>query len=164
MILPDTVTLIGDGAFAYCRDLQKIKLPDSVEIIGNQAFFGGSISLIKNPSSVVSFGGNTFIWCKCIKEVNGSENTNLVLVDRVLMNTAITQIINYHPSKAGEYSIQNTVVLILQESFHGCNRLTSITIQNSVSSISCAHLVVAVDRVNNNDSCFYHIHRKVCVC
>jgi hypothetical protein len=38
--IPDTVTRLGDLAFAYCKSLTSITIPDSVTRIGNDAFEG----------------------------------------------------------------------------------------------------------------------------
>ena len=40
LVIPDSVTNIGDGAFAYCESLTSVTIPDSVTNIGHSAFFG----------------------------------------------------------------------------------------------------------------------------
>ena len=39
VVIPDTVTVIGKGAFAECRGLRRVVIPDSVTDIGIKAFF-----------------------------------------------------------------------------------------------------------------------------
>lgn len=39
--IPESVTYIGDGAFADCKSLQTIDIPDSVISIGYGVFTGG---------------------------------------------------------------------------------------------------------------------------
>ena len=38
IIIPDSVTSIGEKAFAHCTDLTSITIPNSVTSIGNGAF------------------------------------------------------------------------------------------------------------------------------
>ena len=40
IVLPDSVTSIGDGAFYKCTNLQSINIPGSVTYIGDKAFEG----------------------------------------------------------------------------------------------------------------------------
>jgi hypothetical protein len=40
VVIPDSVTTIGDGAFEGCTSLMKVVIPDSVTTIGNWAFEG----------------------------------------------------------------------------------------------------------------------------
>ena len=38
LVIPEGVTEIGDSAFSYCKNLQKITIPSSVRVIGEKAF------------------------------------------------------------------------------------------------------------------------------
>ena len=51
--VPDTVTKIGDYAFAYCRWLKEITLPACIQEIGDSVFFGlaGQLMVIVSPGS-----------------------------------------------------------------------------------------------------------------
>ena len=42
LIIPETVTKIGCGAFMYCTSIVSVKIPQSVKEIGNYAFYGCS--------------------------------------------------------------------------------------------------------------------------
>ena len=76
LVIPDSVTNIGDYAFAFCRSLTDIVIPDSVTSIGDAAFCGcKSLRTIVIPDSVTSIGNNAF--CDC------SSLSNLVLPDSV---------------------------------------------------------------------------------
>ena len=56
-ILPEGVTIIGNGAFKGCESLEKIVLPEGVTEIGDYAFDGcGFLKSIIIPESVKSIG------------------------------------------------------------------------------------------------------------
>ena len=40
VIIPETVTTLGEASFAYCGSLQEIRLPDSIEVMEPQVFLG----------------------------------------------------------------------------------------------------------------------------
>ncbi len=70
VIIPDTVTSIGDSAFYYCRALRNITLPDSVTSIGANAF--RSCQNLKNitiPNGVKSIGENAFSDCNKLETI-----------------------------------------------------------------------------------------------
>ena len=50
--IPDSVTTIGEGAFAFCLGLTNITIPNSVTTIGNNAFGNSSLTGITIPDSV----------------------------------------------------------------------------------------------------------------
>ncbi|MDE5771868.1 MAG: leucine-rich repeat domain-containing protein [Ruminococcus sp.] len=58
IIIPDSVTAIGDGTFRNCEALQKITIPDSVTAIGNGVFRNckalQEITIPERYSSIVS--------------------------------------------------------------------------------------------------------------
>ena len=110
------VTSIGTYAFRYCRQLTSVTIGNSVTSIGNHAFYGcTSLTSIIIPNSVTSIGGNAFYGC-----------------------TSLTSII-----------IPNSVTSIGNNAFQSCTNLTSITIPSSVTSIGnnafsyCTRLVTA---------------------
>ena len=61
VIIPDSVTSIGEGAFAQCYSLKSIVIPDSVVDIGADAFCDCiSLERIAIPASVTGIADSTF--------------------------------------------------------------------------------------------------------
>lgn len=66
-IIPNSVKVIGDWAFANNRSLKTISLPDGIERIGENAFDGCfNLSTINIPQSVKEIGKNAFNECNAI--------------------------------------------------------------------------------------------------
>ena len=65
IIIPDSVTEIGDYAFADCYSLKSITVPDSVTEIGKEAFLNcESLESIIVPNSVTEIGKEAFRFCE----------------------------------------------------------------------------------------------------
>ena len=68
--IPNSVTSIGDYAFADCSGLTSITIPTSVTSIGDCAFYGcDGLTSITIPDSVTSIGDGAFEWCSALKSV-----------------------------------------------------------------------------------------------
>ena len=84
IIIPETidghpVTSIGDGAFAWCRSLTSIKIPDSVTSIGDYAFKGcRSLTSITIPDSMTSIGNYAFCGCSRLTSVTISSGVTSI--------------------------------------------------------------------------------------
>ena len=76
IIVPNSVTSIGEGAFSGCILLFKIIIPNSVTSIGDLAFMdSNALSHIVISNSVTSIGDGTFYGCSSL--------TNIVIPDSV---------------------------------------------------------------------------------
>lgn len=75
-IIPDSVTSIGNGAFAGCSSLKTVVIPDSVASIGDYAFINcENLEKIFLPDSVQSVGERVF---------DGCEKTEFVCSEKIL--------------------------------------------------------------------------------
>ena len=65
IVIPSSVISICDSAFSDCCSLSEIVIPSSVTSIGDNAFYGcDTLSEIVIPSSVTSIGDSAFYKCK----------------------------------------------------------------------------------------------------
>ena len=130
--IPNSVTTIGDWAFAGCDSLTSINIPNSVTTIGKGAFSHcDSLTSITIPSSVITIIGNPFhFWHGHLY----NESEAFIYEDYVLFNKNKTTLIAYRAKKSN-YTIPNSVTTIGDWAFVRCDSLTSINIPNSVTTI-----------------------------
>ena len=70
IVIPDSVTKIGGWAFSWCKSLQSIVIPDSVTKIGDGTFWGcSSLKSIVIPDSGTSIGGSAFCACCFLQSI-----------------------------------------------------------------------------------------------
>ena len=68
IIIPDTVEVIHEGAFAGCN-ARNITLPPSIRIIEGWAFANSQIRSITIPASCEKIGKGAFMGCRALREV-----------------------------------------------------------------------------------------------
>ena len=125
IIIPESVTSIGDYAFYDCSNLTSITIPDSVTSIGSHAFRNcSSLTSINIPDKVTSIGASAFYDC--------SNLTSITIPDSV---TSIGSHAFRNCSSLTSINIPDKVTSIGASAFSGCSSLTSITIPESVTSI-----------------------------
>ena len=125
LIIPDSVTSIGDQAFAGCTSLTSIVIPDSVTSIGDEAFTGcAGLTSITIPDGVTSIGDSAFYGCDSL--------TSIVIPDGV---TSIGDSAFYGCESLTSIVIPDSVTSIGDSTFYGCDSLTSIVIPDGVTTI-----------------------------
>jgi hypothetical protein len=68
--VPNSVTSIGDSAFANCFGLTSVTIPDSVTSIGDQAFWVcDSLTNVTIGNGVTSIGDDAFGWCSGLTSI-----------------------------------------------------------------------------------------------
>ena len=156
IVIPSSVTSIGDGAFSCCHSLSEIVIPSSVTSIGDHAFSGcDSLSEIVIPSGVTSIGNYAFSGCSSLKYIsipksviglNGNPfvewkgkleclSPNFVYEDDILFNKDKSRIISFRNQNVESYVIPSSVTSIGKGAFTGCYSLSEIVIPSSVTSI-----------------------------
>ncbi|MBR7100346.1 MAG: leucine-rich repeat domain-containing protein, partial [Clostridia bacterium] len=115
-IIPDSVTSIGEGAFAYCYDLTSVVIPESVTSIEESAFaYCNNLTNIVIPDSVTSIG--TWAFSHCISL------TSVVIPNSV---TTIGDHAFYRCESLTSVVIPESVTTIGDHAFYRCESLTSV--------------------------------------
>ena len=149
LIIPNSVTSIGAGAFGS-NQLTEVTIPSSVTSIGQYAFDNNQIIEVTIPSSVTSIGAGAF--------------SNNQLTEVTIPNT-VTSIGEYAfaYNQLTEVIIPNSVTSIGGNAFEG-NQLTEVTIPSSVTSIgrnafsigcgtsTCTNNVCTCTKVSGNEN------------
>ncbi|MBR6670927.1 MAG: leucine-rich repeat protein [Ruminococcus sp.] len=116
IIIPDSVTDIGGGAFYDCRGLTSVTIPDSVTTIGKAAFYDcRGLTSVTIPDSVTTIGEEAFLFCKF---------TSITIPDSV---TSIGEGA-FRASELTTVTIPDSVTSIGICTFAACDSLTSINV------------------------------------
>ncbi len=132
------VTVIGDSAFRWNYQLEKITIPDSLTTIEAYAFAAcSSLTEINFSDNITSIGIFALQGCSSLTEINVDENNkNFCSIDGVLFNKDATTLIRFPCSKAiTSYMIPDGVTTIDDEAFDRCELLTVIHLPDSVTII-----------------------------
>ena len=123
-IIPSTVTKIGDNAFANCKHLKTMEIPDNVTTIGNGSFSYSSICSIVIPDSVTYMGESALSLCE-----------NLISIKLPKYMKSISSFLCAWNDKLTTVVIPEGVTEIGDSAFSGCTSLKNINIPNTVKTI-----------------------------
>ena len=135
IVIPESVTIIEDAAFEFCEKLETIYIPDTIEYVGNMAFYSYYKSFVYNEKDGLLYFGN-------------ENNPYLVLVEIVeeydddLISVSIAEgckIITGQPFSSC-WNLSNVVIpegvtFIGTYTFNYCSSLTTLTLPNSIECL-----------------------------
>ena len=124
VILPQSLTKIGDYAFRKCSKLRSIDFPESLSYIGTCAFYDSGLQRVVVPNGVTEYGVQIFC---------GSSD----LVSAVLGTgfTTVPDNIFWDCSSLASVELHGEIVGIGSEAFRGCRSLETFDIPATVTSI-----------------------------
>ena len=153
VVIPSSVTSIGEWAFYGCTNLTSAPIPSSVTSIGERAFQGcyGLTSVIINSNRIISKnyssnnnlrfifpGGNYIIIGDGVTRIGNCAFSHYVGMTSVIIPDGVTCIGEsafYCCTGLTSISIPSSVTSIESYAFGGCEGLTSVSIPSSVTSI-----------------------------
>jgi len=125
IIIPLSVTSLGNGCFGGCSGLSEIDIPSSVTSLGNGCFAGCSgLSEIDIPSSVTSLGNGCFAGCINLTKITFPSNIKTLKYTCLAGCTSLTEVVLPH-----------NVMRLESMCFNNCTSLSEITIPSTVNSI-----------------------------
>lgn len=139
LLISENVTYIGDYAFAGCR-LTDFVIPEGVQYIGDAAFCYTEMSSVTIPDSVTAMGENPFYACTSLKSFNVSpEQPAFAVIDGVLFKKESKELVCYPEGKDGDsYTIPDGIISIADDAFAQswyASKLKNITLPDSLVSI-----------------------------
>lgn len=143
--IPNSVTSIGYHAFENCSGLTSLTIGNNVTSIGTAAFYGCSrLTAVIIPNSVKHMGNSVFFHCDSLISVTISKNVTSIGDYTFLGCSRLTSVI-----------IPNSVTSIGEFAYYGCSSLTSITLPISVTSIGgsafygCSNLNIVKSKITS---------------
>ena len=153
-IIPESITVIGAGAFQSCTGLTSATIPQGVTSIGEGAFYdcSGLIS-VTIPYGATSIGENAFEGCSGLTSVTwnakkcggwvGYSNAPFYSLRSNITSFSFGNEVDSIPAylcngmdKLTTISIPNSVTSIGNEVFDNCTGLSSVTIGENITNVS----------------------------
>ena len=129
LLIPDSVTSIGDAAFANCINLKSITIHDGVKTIGEDAFSGCSkVETIYIGNSIESIKNYAFANCNNIFEIEIASKKAITASGNIFSSDAYNNACLYVP-EGRKFAYEKTApwknFYIVEKDFTGNNKMNS---------------------------------------
>lgn len=123
IILPDSLSIIGDNSFAKADKLKTVEIPSGVTAIGGEAFSGTKLKKMTIPASVELIGRAAFWNCKNLKTVKFEKGLETI-GKWAFQQSGITSAV-----------LPEGLAEIGQAAFSGCGALKKVTIPSTLEKL-----------------------------
>ena len=137
LTIPSSVVSIGNNAF-YGSSITSLTLNEGLEHIGEYAFANmlGSLSTVNIPSTVTSMGSNPFAFSDSLNNITFNNGSNyFTFSDKALYTKDMKKLIGVLRTRAGSFTIPSTVEVIGKSAISSLKYNHSVTIPKSVTKI-----------------------------
>ncbi|MDE6295294.1 MAG: leucine-rich repeat protein [Muribaculaceae bacterium] len=136
IVIPNSVSTIGNYAFEGYSGLTSVTIPNSVTSIGNYAFSGCSgLTSVTIPESVTAIGIYAFSGCRGLTSVTIPESVTKIGNSAFSGCSGLTSV-----------TIPASVTTIGDDAFSGCSRLTELYF-NAENCLKCGSLPNSIKKV-----------------
>lgn len=132
-VVADTVTEIGERAFYENQQLQSVVLPEGLETIGDEAFWGVGLETVSLPSGLQTIGEKALFICPNLKEVYYPANLDISSAGINYSDNA-TSIISYTSN------MDDTVTITVENLADGVTETSLIPV--ATMDVTCSSTVV----------------------
>lgn len=125
VVIPNSVKIIGNQAFYNCKGITSVVIPDSVQEIGSSAFYGCTVlASVTMGNSVQKIGMSAFRGCSSLTAITIPDSVKEIDYYAFSLCDALTSL-----------TIGNSVIEIGFQAFLWCSSLAAIVIPASVQRI-----------------------------
>lgn len=124
-ILPSSLSIIDDGAFAYTDNLKEVTCYGNIQYIGTGAFGESGLERIEFKQGCASVNDGAFSECIKLKEVDCKDFCNLSLGEKAF----------YHCEKLRSISLSNSLQEIKYGTFFKCKELANVWLPQSLQTL-----------------------------
>ncbi len=124
-LLPETISIIGGGAFRNCKNLTTIHLPNNIYIIEQEAFsYCSGLLNIALPDNIVEIGNAAFRSCSSISEC--------ILPNKL---TSISDYLFEDCNSLNKIILPNSLISVGYDSFKNCKSLIKVDFPDSLQKL-----------------------------
>ena len=137
--LPDSINVISGGAFEGCRSLIYMNIPDGVSELGDNAFRGcKSLISVNIPSRVTKIGANAFWGCSKLSEIVIPDSVREIGAAAFAGCSAVKSV-----------KIPRGVTEISAEIFRSCSLLEEVELPDTIQKIGnlCFYLCKSLKKI-----------------
>lgn len=125
VVIPETVTTIENYAFSYCTALKEVELTDEIVSLGNYVFKGcKDLVKINIPNQLTSLPSGLFMGCSSLEEITLPEGL-----------IAITDNVFTHCNSLQSIELPESITEIGMSAFSGCIQLERVVLPESVKTL-----------------------------
>ncbi|HAB94710.1 MAG TPA: hypothetical protein DCF49_08150 [Lachnospiraceae bacterium] len=130
--LPSSMKILGQGTFAYCRNLKSVKLNDGLEKIRNLVFLETAVSQLTIPSSVTEISDTLFNEVTDVKFAG--TNSNFTTQNGVVFKDGGKTLVHSPRDRSGTYKVPAGVTKIADYAFENA-KWDKITLPEGLKEI-----------------------------